>query len=273
MIELPESKVFAKLGTKLFKGLEIVDVKALSSPHKFCWMNEKPDIMEEKLLNKKIKEVKSSAHYLRFMFEDGYELACAEDVMFTYQKTIEDKDKHQLALTFDNGYSLLFKVKLYGFIVYGIESHLKETMQYYKVAVESIDPLSKDFTFDYFLQVTDMNEGKGSVKQALATNQHIPGLGNGILQDILFQAKMNPKRKINTLSDIDKHVLYDSVIHTIDQMTLFNGRDSVVNFVGEKGSYEVLMKSDRNTCPICQSLLKKEAYLGGKVIYCPSCQK
>lgn len=273
MIELPESKVLAKLGTKLFKSLEIVDVKALSSTHKFCWMNEKPEVMEESLLNRKIKEVKSSAHYLRFMFDNGFELACAEDVTLNYQKEVNDKDKHQLLLTFDNGYSLLFIVKLYGFIVYGEESHLKESMQYYKVALESIDPLSKNFSYNYFLDVTEINLGKGSVKQALATNQHIPGLGNGILQDILFHAKIQPKRKVNTLTEDDKHKLYESIIETIDQMVLFNGRESVYNFMGEKGSYEVMMKTDRKTCPICQSTLQKEAYLGGKVIYCPVCQK
>ena len=56
-------------------------------------------------------------------------------------------------------------------------------------------------------------------------------------------------------------------------MVLFNGRESVYNFMGEKGSYEVMMKTDRKTCPICQSTLQKEAYLGGKVIYCPVCQE
>jgi formamidopyrimidine-DNA glycosylase len=40
-----------------------------------------------------------------------------------------------------------------------------------------------------------------SAKAFLATEQRIPGLGNGVAQDILFTAKIHSKRKMSTLSE------------------------------------------------------------------------
>jgi formamidopyrimidine-DNA glycosylase len=273
MMELPESKTLAKQGNHVLKNLIISDVKILSSPHRFCWMNESPERLEIALIGKRITQVKSSAHYLRIMLDDGSELTVAEDVTIEYKKIEHASDKHQLLLIFDHGFVLAFKIKLYGFVLYGFEHELIETLPYYKKAILAIDPLDKKFTFEHFLDVTQMNTNKGTIKKALATDQHIPGLGNGILQDICFHAKLSPKRKIETLTEIEKKTLYQSLLHTIDQMVLFEGRDTTSNFFGEKGNYEVLMKSTQEFCPICEEKLIKEAYLGGKIIYCKICQK
>lgn len=54
-------------------------------------------------------------------------------------------------------------------------------------------------------------EPKLSVKAVLATEQRIPGLGNGVLQDILFNAKINPKRKIGSLADFEKSSLLQAI--------------------------------------------------------------
>jgi len=47
-----------------------------------------------------------------------------------------------------------------------------------------------------------------SIKFLLATEQRIPGLGNGVLQDILFKAKIHPKRKVADLSEKNKCELF-----------------------------------------------------------------
>ena len=45
---------------------------------------------------------------------------------------------------------------------------------------------------------------KKSAKALLATDQMIPGLGNGVLQDILYLARVHPKTKIAVLSPGEK---------------------------------------------------------------------
>jgi formamidopyrimidine-DNA glycosylase len=41
------------------------------------------------------------------------------------------------------------------------------------------------------------------------------GLGNGVLQDILFNAGINPKRKMGTLTETEIDGLYRSIIDTL----------------------------------------------------------
>lgn len=273
MIEIAEAYVFSHQMTKELKGLTITDVKVLSTPHKFCFLSGEPDLYEERLLGLSITEVKSSAHYLRFILSDGSELAVAEDVNLEYKPKKIETTKHQLQLTFSNDHVLEFKVKLYGFMPLGTPEFLSANFPYYRVAVSAIDPKDQRFTFEHFIKVTGLDLGKGSVKAALSTEQHIPGLGNGTLQDILFDAKIQPKRKVSTLTLDDQKKLYNSVIYKIDEMITFGGRDTVLSIFGEKGGYEVMMKNDRKLCPMCNTPLTKEAFMGGKVIYCPQCQK
>jgi formamidopyrimidine-DNA glycosylase len=68
---------------------------------------------------------------------------------------------------------------------------------YYLAAKEKPSPLD-DENFDeaYFLQILTAEETiKLNLKAALATHQRIPGLGNGVLQDILWHAKLSPRAK------------------------------------------------------------------------------
>lgn len=85
----------------------------------------------------------------------------------------------------------------------------EETSSYYMVAKSKPSPLSKEFDEAYFEVISSAKEvQKLSVKAFLATEQRIPGLGNGVLQDILWTAKLHPKRKMNTLSGEERAVMY-----------------------------------------------------------------
>jgi formamidopyrimidine-DNA glycosylase len=114
-----------------------------------------------------------------------------------------------------------------------------------------------------------------SLKAFLATEQRIPGLGNGVLQDILFNAKMHPKKKAGVLSTNDQQVLFDSIKNTLSEMMAKGGRDTENDLLGKPGAYKT--KLSKNTagqpCPVCRTLIKKEAYLGGSIYYCARCQR
>ena len=111
-------------------------------------------------------------------------------------------------------------------------------------------------------------------KAFLATEQRIPGLGNGVLQDILFRAGVHPRRRMNTLSVSQVDTLFDAVKTTLAEMTRLGGRDTEKDLFGNPGRYRTLLS--RNTvekpCPVCGAPIEKAAYLGGTVYYCPACQ-
>lgn len=273
MIEIGEAKWIKDQMHDLLSGLKIIRVAMMNKPHKFCFLNHPAVDFEMVLPNKTIQSVKQSGNMIRLMLDYGRELVFFEDLIFEY-KTLESvTDKNQMVIYFNNEMVLEIKVKLYGFIMVGRTEELLEKDVYFKRALEVNDPLDDKFTYDYFVRETKMNEPKHTVKMALATEQKIPGLGNGTLQDILFYAKVRPDRKVETLHDFEKQALYESTKKVIHSIYTQKGRNNQQDLLGHKGEYDVQMSSQRGFCPICQSNLNEKNYLGGKVIFCPHCQK
>ena len=116
--------------------------------------------------------------------------------------------------------------------------------------------------------------GKLSTKAFLATEQRVPGLGNGCLQDILFNAKLHPKLKMSELANGDKRAMFDSLKSTLAEMVEKGGRDTEPDLFGEPGGYAT--RCSKNTvgqpCPVCGSLIQKASFMGGSIYFCPTCQ-
>ncbi len=142
---------------------------------------------------------------------------------------------------------------------------------------KSPQPLNDDlFTEAYFLLLLAGEAvQKLSLKAALATEQRIPGLGNGVLQDILWNARLSPKRKVNTLTAHETHTLFATLKHTLAEMTRLGGRDTEKDLFGNPGGYPVVMSAKNNgaPCPNCGTSITKEAYMGGSVYFCRDCQR
>lgn len=67
---------------------------------------------------------------------------------------------------------------------------------YYKGSFRKLSPLDDRFDLEYLHGMISVTGKNISVKALLATDQRIPGLGNGVLQDILYNAGINPKSKV-----------------------------------------------------------------------------
>jgi formamidopyrimidine-DNA glycosylase len=65
--------------------------------------------------------------------------------------------------------------------------------------------------------------------------KRIPGLGNDVLQDILWKAKLHPRRKVNSLNEEEKDALFSSIKRTLRMMTEQGGRDTEKDLFGNKG--------------------------------------
>jgi len=272
VIELPEAAVLAKQINETVVGKKIRNVIAAQTPHKLAWYFGDPQEYKSLLTGKVISEATSyggqveiTAGNAKLLFSEGVNLRY-------YNKGEERPDKHQLLLEFDDVSSLVGWVQMYGGLSAFPEG--ENDNKYYLIAKEKPSPLSSDFGEDYFKSLFDEETAKLSLKAFLATEQRIPGLGNGVLQDILFNAKMHAKKKVGTLNAADKHVLFGSIKNTFSEMTVRGGRDTESDLLGKPGVYKT--KLNKNTlgqpCPICGTLIKKEAYLGGSIYYCAGCQ-
>ncbi len=274
MIELPEGIVLAKQLEGTLRGKKIISVKANASPHKLAWFNGDPATYETLFAGRTVDGAFSYGGKLHIKLSGGAGFMFCDGVNLRYYAgEAELPKKHQLLLAFDDGSYLAGTVQMYGGI-YGYLGALDNV--YDRLAREKPDVLSDSFTLDYFLSLRDgALKPKHSAKAFLATEQRIPGLGNGVVQDILYNAGISPKRDIATLTPDETARLYDSVRLIIADIIKGGGRNVEKDLYGNPGGYETVMSANTYMfpCPRCGGGIKKEAYMGGSVYYCPACQK
>lgn len=272
MIEIPESATLEKDGSILLSGRTVTEVTGPSSPHKFTCFNGDPQDYPQMLIGKEVLSVRGYGSFADINFTDDTHLTVGDGTNLRYYPSKEQHPaKFQLMLTFDDYSCLVMTVAMYG-AIYAFQGDFDNP--YYQGAKRKITPLSDRFDEAYFDNMIGSQKKDLSAKALLATEQRIPGLGNGVLQDILFNARINPKRKISSLNDNEKQALFHSIKTTLTQMTDGNGRDTEKTIYGEWGQYKSILSKNtyKEPCPECGGSIIKEAYLGGAVYYCPVCQ-
>lgn len=274
MIEIPEAISLSKQLNDTIKGKTISKVIGGHTKHKFTWFYGDVNKYQRLMVNNKIDNAESfggfveiSAGVNKILFSEGVNIRFLED-----KSTIPDK--HQLLIEFTDGSYLCASVQMYG----GLGCFEKDTLEnkYYIGAKQKPSPLSDDFDKVYFDKLISSEDiQKLSIKAFLATEQRIPGLGNGVLQDILYNAKIHPKQKINLLNNKQKYDLFRSLKKTLKEMVDSNGRNTEIDLFSETGGYITKMSKNTvgNKCNICNSIIAKEGYMGGSIYYCPGCQK
>ena len=273
MIELPEAVHLANQLDDTVFGKRIAVVTAAHTPHKLAWYYGEPSTYTDLLARKTIEKASPFGSMVEIQVENANILFGEGVNVRFYDKGDTRPAKHQLLLEFEDLSALSFSIQMYGGLGAFLEGQLDNV--YYRVAKEKPSPLTRAFDkthFDGIISAPDAQ--KLSLKALLATGQRIPGLGNGVLQDILFNAKMHPKKKGSSLSDGDKGALFHSLKATISMMASKGGRDTELGLLGNPGGYEtILCKNTVNKpCPVCGTTIKKEAYMGGSVYYCEKCQ-
>ena len=273
MIEIPESLVIARQLNETVKGKRILEVEAAHTPHSFAWYSGEPKRYSEIMEGREVGATVGIGSMIEIPL-GNYSFIVGDGANLRYL-TAEEKlpERYQTRITFEDESHLVCTVQMYG-AMFLVEPD-KYDNPYYLVAKEKPLPNTDDFTYRYFRSLFDEVSGSLSMKEFLATKQRIPGLGNGVLQDILLEAGLHPKRKIGTLTEAQRKRIYDVVIGTLEKMTIEGGRDTEKNLFGMPGGYQTKLskKTVGKPCPYCGSLIQKANYLGGTVYFCPMCQE
>ena len=273
MIELPESATIARQAAQMLIGRTVTEVYGATHLHKFTFFSGTPDEYKEMLIGRRVESVIGKGIFVELCFDQEIHLSIFDGINMRYGKPENTiPAKYQLLITFDDNSFISFTTSMYGGI-YAFRHTLDN--KYRTLSLQSISPLSEAFGEAYFINLIAAEKKDISAKAFLATEQRIPGLGNGVLQDILFNASIHPKRKLFSLSETEKADLFHSMKTTLQAMTDGGGRDTETDFLGNRGQYKCSLS--KNTyeypCPRCSGRIVKEAYLGGSVYYCQDCQK
>jgi len=273
MLEIPESYTISRQLCKEISGKHIKSAVAGHSPHKFAFFSGDPAVYGELLEGKPVVQARAVAGFVvieagnaSLLFGDGANIRYHEPGAAL-------PEKHQLLIGFDDGSAITCTIQMYGGIWAFPDGQIDN--KYYKLALEKPSPLTDDFSHEYFISLVEGGKGNLSVKALLATEQRIPGLGNGVLQDILFNARLNPRTKIGSLGQDDLDRLFSSIKSTLRLMADQGGRDTEKDLYGREGGYRTVMSAKNlgSPCPKCGEAIVRQAYMGGNVYFCPSCQK
>jgi formamidopyrimidine-DNA glycosylase len=271
MIELPEALTIARQMNDELKGKRIKSSNRGNSTHKFAFYNRKPEEYEEIPAGKTVGQVTGHGNWILASLEPGFVLVlgCMGGRILFHQNEDTLPKKYHLMLRFEDDTYLTVTIHMWGFIQLVEES---ETLNQRR----ALTPISDEFTYDRFEQLLGNYEEKDrkSIKYFMISGSGISGIGNSYLQDILFRARIHPKRLAADVDDGECRELYDAIRETMKEAIELGGRYDERDLYNNPGRYIRILdsKAKGNPCPECGTPIEKIQYLGGASYFCPDCQ-
>lgn len=138
------------------------------------------------------------------------------------------------------------------------------------------EPMKEVFNQTEFKK--QLAQSKKVIKPLLLEQHLVAGIGNIYADEILFQAKIHPTRRANTLSDSEMTLLYEAIVDIMERAIQAGGSSvrSYVNSFGEAGRFQeqhqVYGRKDE-PCFRCGTLISKIQLAGRGTHFCRQCQQ
>ena len=119
---------------------------------------------------------------------------------------------------------------------------------------------------------------KTTLKPLLLNQAILAGLGNWIVDDVLFQAKIHPERLANTLTKKEFEALHRAIQHVLTTAVRHeaNYREFPLDFLIHSRGWDTSAAPDpavHEFCPHHPRTKIEKSYVGGRATYlCPKCQ-
>ena len=275
MIELPEAFVLVTQINETIVGKTLRRVTVNTRKHKFASFSGDPALYDAALSGKRVIKAIFGADATGSSF---IAIQCGDKALILntsiryHEPGAEVAPIHQLMIEFHDSSKISCIVQIWGSMLCIPATELD------KVDIctsgKHPSPLDDEFSMQYLMKLFESSKPSLSAKAFLTTDQRFPGIGNGVMHDILFNARIHPKRRIISYALNNKERLYHCVKSTIRYMAERGGRDTEHDLFGNRGGYRTILssKSVGLPCRNCHSLIEKEMYLGGNIYYCPECQ-
>ncbi len=183
-----------------------------------------------------------------------------------YYKDTADRPKHaRMVFYFDSGFKLGFicprKFERLG-VVENPDDFLKK---------KKVNADVTEITFEEFK--CQLNKRKSVIKSVLLDQSVVAGIGNWIVDEVLFQAKINPWANADTLLNSQLQLIFDAMKKVVNLAI-----EKEANYVHFPDTYLIHArgwgKPDfEAACPNCKQALAVEKVGGRTTYYCTSCQK
>jgi len=139
------------------------------------------------------------------------------------------------------------------------------------------EPLSEDFTEDYFLKT--LSRSRRTLKTLLLDQTRVLGLGNIYAVEALFLAGIHPLKQAHTLSKPRARKLYQAIRQVL-QEAIDSGStlkidlsDGQASYFGSVERFWRVYEREGEPCVNCGTPIKRIAHAGRSTYFCPKCQR
>ena len=270
IMELPEISILASQMMKELSGKRISEVEVMNPK---C-LNMALEQFYTSLVGRTIESVRARGKWVFINLDDHYVLlfnsGMGADVTYV-ERGSPLTEKYHIRLGLDDGTGFTVRVWWFCYL------HLLEAVglgEHKLTTGMGLTPLDVDFTLDHFRQLLTGKRGK--VKSFLLNQRNVAGIGNVYIQDILFEARINPMRTVPSLTDAEVEALHRSMRAVLSESIRMGGLAYEKDFYGNKGGYgkeqfKVAYKPGE-PCPICKKPVQKIRTGSTSSFICPSCQ-
>lgn len=137
------------------------------------------------------------------------------------------------------------------------------------------DPLSPLFTLDFFERA--LGGKKVPIKVAIMDQKIASGVGNIYANEALFLAKINPERKVSSLSKDEIKAVFEGIIQALKTGIKYGGASAsaYIKPDAEEGlylKYAYVYNREGEQCKVCGSIILKKKIGQRGTYFCPNCQ-
>ena len=278
-IELSEAKILAEqmnkeLRGKRIKSYHLQDYERLQR----IGMLDKDTKSFNQLVNGKIESVISRGNVIRVKLNNGMNLVQGPEYggkifYHTSEKTVPSK--FHLKVDFSDDTALTVRLTSMGLIHAVKDNDLKRSYVYRRDFNSEVpSPIDEEFTLERFSGL--LAENNRMLKSVLVGKDAVVvGLSNSAFQDIIYRAKLHPKRKAAELRADERQALYDAIRLVLQERIRLEGKDQFYDLYGNQGGYTPAMGPNMKqlACATCDTPIEKLSLGGGHVYFCPKCQK
>lgn len=142
--------------------------------------------------------------------------------------------------------------------------------------IKELGPEPFELTSDKFSEI--LKNKKTKIKVLITDQKIISGIGNLYASEILFRAKIDPRRSAKSLSQKETEILFAEIKKVLSEAIRYGGSsvDQYVRVSGKPGEYvkyhRVYDRKDE-PCYKCKGKVKRISLGGRGTYFCPSCQK
>ncbi len=277
-IELPEAKILAEQMNKALVGKRIKNyrLKDYEKLQRVGFINKDTRAFDQ-LVNGEVESVISRGNSIRVKLNKGVNLLLSPEYggeIFYHKSETEIHGKFHLKIDFGDDTALTVRLTSMGGIYALKDSDLVHSYMFKRnFSPEILSPTDEEFTFEHFSKLLAVNNR--ALKSVLVGKDAVVvGLSNSAFQDILYRARLHPKRKASELNINERRALYDAIKLVLRERIRLNGKDEFLDLYGNQGGYTPAMGSNmkQKNCPKCGTSIEKLSVGGGHVFFCPQCQ-